>query len=644
MRFTIKNSTAGKPGGVLLLVFGVLLCPAQAWQHGPRDVDEREEVISQKPAVRIYSDVARVVHVVDLEQIDAAPVRDLGDLLEVLGPVDVRSRGFAGMQGDLSLRGGSFEQVAVLINGVKVNDPQTGHHHLDIPIDLRQVERVEILEGGGARRFGANASCGAINVVTRTPHRRFGGEMSTTYGDFGLQSQAVSADLPLSGLRQSVAVSRTTCEGYRWNTDLQQTRASWLASATTSHVNLDFFGGYLARHFGANQFYASSFPDQFEQTETQLWALSMKGGRAWAFEQHVSYRRHTDEFHLFRWDAPTWYHGPNLHETRVLSAHMSLARSWWLGRTLLGGDIRRENLESNTLGEPARDTDGQDCPRRAQRSPLGIFAEHGFQVGRWQGALGVFGSKQRGEAWHFFPGVDLGLAWDSVTVFASVNRAMRLPSFTELYYADPVHQGNPDLRAEKSRAVELGLRVQRPQVQGHVSLFRRDSDEAIDWVRSDDQTAWQSRNWTRLQIRGLTFQVHITPNRHRLLDTFGLSYTYLDQDKDAEGLDSKYALDYLRHSVQLRSVTAMGHGWRLSSAIRHEQRQGRFLDETGAMRPYEPIWSLKAKASWKYGRLEWFLEGHNLLDRQIMDVGPVPSPGRWVQTGVQILWGGTEAQ
>ena len=88
-----------------------------------------------------------------MEEIENAPVQTIEDLLEYAMNVDVRQRGGQGVQADISMRGGTFEQVLVMLNGIKLNDPQTGHHTMDLPVSLEQIERIEVITGGASHEF-----------------------------------------------------------------------------------------------------------------------------------------------------------------------------------------------------------------------------------------------------------------------------------------------------------------------------------------------------------------------------------------------------------------------------------------------------------------------------------------------------------
>ena len=129
------------------------------------DLDEIEVTAQRSPA--LFSQVAQIISVIEKEEIEATSSQSIQDLLEYVAGVDVRQRGAEGVQADISIRGGTFDQTLILLNGINITDPQTGHHNLNLPVSIAQVERIEILEGPAARIYGPNAFSGTINIVTK---------------------------------------------------------------------------------------------------------------------------------------------------------------------------------------------------------------------------------------------------------------------------------------------------------------------------------------------------------------------------------------------------------------------------------------------------------------------------------------------
>ena len=91
------------------------------------NIDVNEVVISSNRAQNLKN--ITNIQIISLKEIENAPVQSIEDLLEYAMNVDIRQRGRQGVQSDISIRGGSFEQVLIMLNGIKLNDPQTGHHN-----------------------------------------------------------------------------------------------------------------------------------------------------------------------------------------------------------------------------------------------------------------------------------------------------------------------------------------------------------------------------------------------------------------------------------------------------------------------------------------------------------------------------------
>ena len=109
-----------------------------AMQTKTYELDEVQVTASRAPLT--LSQQARMVTVLGREDIAAAPVQSVNDLLKYAVGVDVRQRGPLGAQTDVGIRGGNYEQVTILLNGININDPQTGHNAFDFPVDLSGIE------------------------------------------------------------------------------------------------------------------------------------------------------------------------------------------------------------------------------------------------------------------------------------------------------------------------------------------------------------------------------------------------------------------------------------------------------------------------------------------------------------------------
>src|SRR5688572_15282312 len=128
----------------------------------------RQTVVVTAAAVPVeLGSVTRTLSIITREEIAELPVHSVADVLRLVASVDVRARGIRGVQTDFAVRGANFGQMLVLVDGVRLNDAQSGHHNGDIPVPLDAVERIEILYGPGSSLFGADAFGGTVNVITR---------------------------------------------------------------------------------------------------------------------------------------------------------------------------------------------------------------------------------------------------------------------------------------------------------------------------------------------------------------------------------------------------------------------------------------------------------------------------------------------
>jgi iron complex outermembrane receptor protein len=110
----------------------------------------------------------RNIFTIRAAQLKQLPAHSIDELLRYLPGVEVQQRGPQGSQSDIVLRGGTFQQVLVIIDGIKLNDPLTGHFNSYIPINTDEIERIEILKGAASAIYGSEAVGGVINIITKT--------------------------------------------------------------------------------------------------------------------------------------------------------------------------------------------------------------------------------------------------------------------------------------------------------------------------------------------------------------------------------------------------------------------------------------------------------------------------------------------
>ncbi len=654
------------PRKILLLLF--LFC-LQTVVFAQSDTVTLKEirVSSVANSVQIRK-IPRQVEMVLQKDLKSIPASSLGDVLEQLGGLDVRQRGAFGMQADLSLDGGSFDQALVLINGIPVNDPQTGHHDLDQALSLIDIKRVEIVRGPASRWFGPNAFSGAINIITEN---KAGNHLTLDAGggQYGLFSASALAAYRTGKVKNETSVSFRRSDGYRINTDFKNLGFFHQSFFTLGGTAFNFQTGYSGKAFGANSFYTARFPNQFETVQVLSAGLGLHGGKKLEYRGNIYWRRLYDRFELFR-EGTNWfrkqgdwyvkgtdsagfhtpagffpYSGPNFHRTDATGAEGSAGFRTSCGKTTAGFSWRNETIWSNVLGEPARDTLHSPFDkeayynRRKSRQLFNVYLNQLYQKQNFSlsAGLNLFYNAQYGTL--LSPGLDFSwFVTGNLKTYFSVNRAIRLPTFTDLYYQGPDHISNPHLKPEKVYGFSAGMQYFMKKVRFSASVFYRVGYDVIDWVKKDAAAKWESKNLTRLNTFGVSVSLGYTPQdaSSRFIQAVRFSYHYLTSDKNTAGYVSLYALDYLHHHANLYLQHAIARhlsaGWTFSV----RQRNGYYFDyEQNKKVPYGTVFLMNTKIRYVLPHFVFYLQANNLLNRTYRDIGSVVMPGIWVSGGVQ---------
>ncbi len=559
--------------------------------------------------------LTRAVTVLDREALRELPGDSVAELLSGVMGLDVRERGPGGVQADLRIRGGSFEGVLVLVDGVRVNDPQTGHHDLDLPLTREDIERIEVLKGPASGAWGPDAFDGVVQIITRRGGAP-GVRVEVVGGEHRLARGDISLSLGRSGLRQRLSLHRSSTAGYRYNTDARATTLAWSGEVGEAARGLRLNAGWTEKTFGANGFYASAYPAQWERVRTGLLGLTghLAGGTL-RLEPRAWWRRGWDTFLLDRTD-PAFYR--NDHTSDSWGLGTQLARTGRAGVTLVGFELGGEQVRSTNLGDH-------------HRLRSGLYAEHRWSgTGRLQGGLGVNAWHYPDRAWEVWPGIDAGIGLGrGVALTGSYGRSFRMPSFTELYYHDPANLGNADLKPERAWTVETGLRWRRPGASLEGTLFHRRARDLIDWVRDEETEPWSVLNIAAVRIRGLEVSAELVPVLLGLglpLDRLTLGWTRIELDRAGQGpVLSKYVYDHLEEQGVLTAAHRLPAGLRAGWSLRRERRVGS---------PAHLLTDLKLTRS--LGRFEFFLEADNLFDARWEDFGLLPMPGRWLRFGLRL--------
>ncbi len=582
-----------------------------------------EAIVVKDNRIQIpFSEHSRTLHVITRSQIELLPAQSIPELLQYVAGIDIRQRGVHGVQADVSIRGGTFDQTLILINGVKMSDPQTGHHALNIPVDLESIERIEILKGPAARIYGQNAFAGAINIVTRVPEERYA-KVGGTIGQNDLYGINASLSLPKSNFKQYASFNKQLSDGYRYNTDYDITNLFYQSSFKYLNQELDVMASLADRKFGANRFYgndADFFADQYEEVQTSLVSLGYKNIIGdFSFRPRISWRRNVDEYLLIRED-PAFYR--NKHTSNVLTFEVNSDYYSDLGITGIGIELSTLNLESNNLGERDRQ--------------VGTFyLEHRFELleDKLDITPGLSASYYSDFGGRLFPGLDVGYKFnDKLKAYANTGYTWRIPTYTDLYYEDSANLGNEDLEPESAISYEAGLKYLHQGVELQASYFVRDGQELIDWAKATPEDRWQPQNISDVMMNGFDLSLNLRLGQitgQPLVQNLRLAYTFIDADEPQnDAAISRYVLENLKHQL------VGGLDLRFTQNV-YLSANYRYLDRVSL----EDYHLLDARLSFRSKQWNVFLQADNLLDTEYRESNLVDMPGRWITTGLSYRFG-----
>jgi iron complex outermembrane receptor protein len=620
-------------------------------EHEAKTVPIDEVVVTGDKTLSI-AEPARVVAVISRSDIERAAVQNIQDLLRYADGVDVRTRGGNNVQADVSFRGGTFDQTVILLNGVNITDPQTGHHSLNIPINLDDVQRIEVLQGPGAWTMGAVTYSGAINIITRLTSQT-GASAGLIQGMHKYQSYNATGSYAAKGLRAAASASKSKSDGYTANTgfDVDNVYAQ-LRYATEKSGVVSGQLGYQRKDFGANNFYSPQYGPQHEHTQTLLSSLrySVEKGR-WGAAATLYHRRHQDRYELFHINPPSWYTGHNYHRTDMAGALAQLTRACKLGTTTIGVSYRYEHIYSNTLGEPMQQAvavKGEGDPsafytKEKEREHLSASLQHSFRARKFHATLGVMGAGNNDFGFRAYAGgnaaYDLSSAWQ---LSAAAGNDYRLPTFTDLYYSVGDQRGNPDLKPEEAVTGELSLRYRYLSWRASASAFYRYGYNIINWRFNPADNLWHAQNITNVATTGAHLHAEYAPQR-QLLKKAALGYTYLYATPRDKEETASYVVEQLSH----RLTATLQHGvWsRLAASwqLQYQQRAGSYRPFDADAKAYaadavafKPFWLCDLKIYWEEERYSIFAAATNLFDNTYLDFGNIPQPGRWAKVGITV--------
>lgn len=600
---------------IMFLGFSLLtLMQFQAQDENSKRDTLKEVIITSTRIELPFKKDSRTMIIINAATIKNSAATNVADLLQQVAGVDIRRRGTGGGQADLYIRGGGFDQTLLLIDGIKMDDAQTGHHTLNAALPIEVIERIEIIKGPAARVFGQNAFTGAINIVTKKSLEDTV-SLNAETGSFGQINSSVTVGKEFSNTSIIAHAGILTSDGYRNNSDYNN--ANYFLKGTFNKKNqpIELLATFFDKKFGAENFYTTNPTfNEYEETQNSLVGVSTTfQTEKLKIKPRVYWRRGQDIF-LLRRNNPAFYR--NLHITNKVGFETNASYTSNIGITGFGIDISRVSISSNNLG-------------KRDRMMANLFLEHRFQLldAKLDITPGVAITYFSDFKFQAFPGIDVGYqVSENVKIYGNLGTTYRIPTYTDLYYADPVTIGNPNLQPEEAFSQEIGVKFNRGNFSGSVAFFNRDATNLIDYIRPNtNETVFSANNITEVNTQGFEFDANYNFKISDFYQTLAIGYSFLEDDILDQNKDlSRYSLNTLRHHFTTRFSSKFFKNVTQNIIYKHAERT------TG--QSYN-VWD--ASVIFNVSKFDITFTANNIFNTNYIESGFVPMPGSNILLGLR---------
>ena len=579
-----------------------------------------KELENQQITGALYRDPVQAaafnVTIIERADLELLPVNNLIEALEYVSGIDVRQRGTAGIQADIGIRGSTYEQTLVLLDGVRMNDPQTGHHNMDLPIAFEDIERIEVVKGPGAGQYGPSSNGGAINIVSRKSVADREAAIKVERGSFDFERYALSLAKTEGEVSQFLSGNHAAADSYIGDEalDFRQGQGNYRVvhqgEKTTSQLGL----GYLEKDFGAYRFYVPTEAQSRESTaQRHAYAThEYKMGDDQRIEASLSWRNHFDAFRY----SPEF--GLSEHETEALQSRISYSR----GRFSVGAEYDQENMDSNRDGSQGRHF----------ASAFALYTQPLGNNINLSGNLSYLDYDSQEGYWLPVVGIDAAIS-PNAEIYLNGGKSVRVPTLNDLYLNMSTDRGNEDLDVETSTSSELGLRTYSSMLNANLSVFYKETKDVIDFTKTDAEVVagnpFIARNYGDTTIKGYDLELDASAAAitYLGLSTLKLTHTRVIQDIDTDLAVLKNTEGHLQNQSALMLGLDIADYWQLMTNIKREDRFNSDYYEV-----------LDVRIGYNNGSLSAALEGTNLLDAEYVDAGfvEVPGPGVRLELGYKL--------
>ena len=534
-----------------ILIFNTFVTLLNA-QESEDEIELDEVEILSSPRIEIES-LQNSISVISIskEEIQNSTATNVSELLQQIAGIDIRRRGVEGMQADLYIRGGSFDQTLLLIDGIKVEDPQTGHHTMNMTLPLEVIERIEITKGSAGRIYGQNAFTGAVNIITKKNIKN-NLSVELTGGSFDQKRGGLTVQRKLENSNILFNYNRKESEGYRYNTDFNNDELFIKSNFKIKDQKVSAIGAFNERKFGANGFYASPEAiDQYEETQASIIGLTTTFKKDDLIIKPKLYWKRNQDMYVYLRQDPSVYR--NLHISNKVGIEVNASTSNSIGNLGLGIDLSKVSLTSNNLGNRNRTMLNMFIEQQIKFQNEKIDLTPGIAITYFSDVSTRLNYQSNFfNNLFFYPGMDLGYRFKkNLKLYSNVGYTYRIPTYTDLFYSSPTTLGNENLKLEKALTKEIGLKYLKSNFNLSMSLYQRDASDIIDYVRNNEAEPWQANNIREITTNGfelnMSYKFYLGAFRPQSIN---IGYSNINDDLlETDFTFSRYALNSLKNQI-----------------------------------------------------------------------------------------------
>ena len=601
-----------------ILIFNTFVTHLNA-QESEDEIKLDEVEILSSPRIEIKS-LQNSISVISIskEEIQNSTATNVSELLQQIAGIDVRRRGVEGMQADLYIRGGSFDQTLLLIDGIKVEDPQTGHHTMNMTLPLEVIERIEITKGSAGRIYGQNAFTGAVNIITKK-NIKDNLSVELTGGSFDQKRGSLTVQRKLENSNILFNYNRKESEGYRYNTDFKNDELFIKSNFKIKDQKVSAIGAFNERKFGANGFYASPEAiDQYEETQASIIGLTTTFKKDDLIIKPKLYWKRNQDMYVYLRQDPSVYR--NLHISNKLGFEVNASTSNHIGNLGLGIDLSKVSLTSNNLGNRNRTMLNMFIEQQIKFQNEKIDLTPGIAITYFSDVSTRLNYQSNFfNNLFFYPGMDLGYRFKkNLKLYSNVGYTYRIPTYTDLFYSSPTTLGNENLKLEKALTKEIGLKYLKSNFNLSMSLYQRDASDIIDYVRNNEAEPWQANNIREISTNGfelnMGYKFYLGAFRPQSIN---IGYSNINDDLlETDFAFSRYTLNSLKNQItatymfQIRDFISSTLTFKSSERLNNDS--------------YTVI---DFRTSYIYDRFTISLILNNITDTEYSETNLVPMPG-----------------